>query len=238
MKERVALVTGAGKGTGREIALRLTDVAAAVAVHYHKDPGAAESVAAGIEQRGRKSAIFGADLTDEAQASSFIRAVEDKFGRIDILVNNIGPFLVKPWRELVSADWRHILDSNLLAPFFCMKAVLPGMRQRQWGRIVNIGYSRAEQLAAFPSITPYAAAKTSLLILTRTAAVTEADSGVTVNMVSPGLIEGGVLPPLKNPEKTRLGRFSDVGEAVVFLASEKAGAISGTNIIVAGTWKM
>jgi len=238
MKERIALVTGAGKGTGRDIALRLTGIAAAVAVHYHKDSRSAEGVASEIKRRGRKSGIFAADLTDETQASNLIRTVEDEFGRIDILVNNIGPFLVKPWMELVSADWRHILDSNLLAPFFCMKAVLPGMRRRQWGRIVNIGYSRAEQLAAFPSITPYAAAKTSLLILTRTAAVAEAVSGVTVNMVSPGLIEGGVLPPLKNPEKIRLGQFSDVGEAVVFLASEKAGAISGTNIIVAGTWKM
>jgi len=238
MKNRVALVTGAGKGIGRDIALRLTDNAAAVVVHYHNNSEAAEAVASEIEEHGCKSAIFRADLTEESQASTLIRETEDKFGRIDILVNNIGPFLVKPWQELAAAEWRHILDANLLAPFFCMKAVLPGMRRRQWGRIVNIGYSRAEQLAAFPSITPYAAAKTGLLILTRTAAVTEAVSGITVNMVSPGLIEGGVLPPLKNLEKARLGRFTDVGEAVDFLASEKAHAITGTNIIVAGTWKM
>jgi 3-oxoacyl-[acyl-carrier protein] reductase len=112
------------------------------------------------------------------------------------------------------------------------------MRQRKWGRIINIGYSRAEQLAAFPTITAYAAAKTSLLILTRTAAVAEAGSGVTINMVSPGLLEGGRLPSGLKIEKMVLGMFADVAKAVCFLASDEARAIRGTNLIVAGTWKM
>jgi 3-oxoacyl-[acyl-carrier protein] reductase len=118
-----------------------------------------------------------------------------------------------------------------------MKAVLPGMRERGWGRIVNIGYSRAEQLAAFPTITAYAAAKTGLLILTRTAAASEVGAGITINMVSPGLLKGGQLPAGTFPPAA-LGTYADIATAVRFLASDEAAAITGTNLIVAGTWKM
>jgi 3-oxoacyl-[acyl-carrier protein] reductase len=111
------------------------------------------------------------------------------------------------------------------------------MRARRWGRIINIGYSRAEQLGSFPTILPYAVAKTGLLILTRTAAVSEVANGVTVNMVSPGLMEGGVLPPGKIPPAA-IGGFRDVAGAVDFLASDAAAAVTGTNLIVSGTWKM
>jgi 3-oxoacyl-[acyl-carrier protein] reductase len=110
------------------------------------------------------------------------------------------------------------------------------MRARKWGRIINIGYSRVEHLGAFSMITPYAVAKTALLILTRSVAVSEAKSGVTVNMVSPGLIEGGVLPGKVAEEF--IGARMDVAEAVSFLASNKAGHITGTNLIVAGAWKL
>jgi 3-oxoacyl-[acyl-carrier protein] reductase len=112
------------------------------------------------------------------------------------------------------------------------------MRERGWGRIINIGYGRAEQLGAFPGILPYAAAKAALLLLTRTAAASEAATGVTVNMISPGLLRGGVLPAGVDPNAGSLGSFTDVAEAVRFLVSEKSGRISGTNLIVAGTWKM
>jgi 3-oxoacyl-[acyl-carrier protein] reductase len=127
--------------------------------------------------------------------------------------------------------------SVLGSAFLCMKAVLPGMRGREWGRIVNIGYSRAEQMTAFPTITAYAAAKTALLILTRTAAVSEVAAGITVNMVSPGLLEGGQLPSQKIAPAA-LGTYADVANAVRFLVSEEAAKITGTNLIVAGTWKM
>jgi 3-oxoacyl-[acyl-carrier protein] reductase len=177
-------------------------------------------------------------LTREKEAAALIRNVEQRLGRVDILVNNVGPILMKPWTELTAADWDRMFRANVESAFFCLKAALPGMRQRKWGRIINIGYSRAEQLAAFPTITAYAAAKTSLLILTRTAAVAEAGSGVTINMVSPGLLEGGLLPSGLKIEKMVLGMFADVAKAVCFLASDEARAVRGTNLIVAGTWKM
>jgi 3-oxoacyl-[acyl-carrier protein] reductase len=112
------------------------------------------------------------------------------------------------------------------------------MRAGGWGRVVNIGYHRAEQLVAFAGILPYAAAKTSLLLLTRTAAATEAGTGVTVNMVSPGLLQGGRLPSGTKISLKLLGGLRDVAEAVLFLVSDKAAAVTGANLVVAGAWKM
>jgi 3-oxoacyl-[acyl-carrier protein] reductase len=234
----VALVTGSSRGLGRNIALRLADVVSAVAVHYKSSREKALEVVNAIEERGKKSAAFQADLIKQGEASRLIGRVEERFDRIDILINNFGPILVKPWMELTAKDWQFVLRSNLESAFFCLKAVLPGMKRRNWGRIINIGYSRAEQLVAFSSITPYAIAKTGLLILTRSVAASVASSGITVNMVSPGLMEGGVLPPSRSVPKGRLGRFEDVSEAVLFLVSEKAGYITGTNLVVAGGWKV
>jgi 3-oxoacyl-[acyl-carrier protein] reductase len=236
--KRFALVTGVGRGMGREIALGMADAVAGVAVHYHRQSEFAKHVAAEIQKKGKLSAVFGADLTKENQAERLIKRVEKRFGRLDILVNTVGPILLKPWIELEAVDWESMLKGNLESAFFCLKAALPGMRTRKWGRIINIGYHRAEQLRAFPNIAPYAVAKTGLLILTRTAAAAEAAFGITVNMVSPGLIEGGFLPgSLKSP-KNSLGTYKDVAEAVLFLASDNARAVTGTNLIVAGTWKM
>ena len=238
MSLRIALVTGASRGIGRAIALRLAEDVSGVAVHYFSRREEAQMLAAAIREKGKLSAVFRADLTKKAQAAGLIKKVEERFARIDILVNNVGPFLVKPWDELEVADWERVLRGNLLGPYFCMKAALSGMRKRKWGRVVNIGYSRAEHLGAFPTIAPYAVAKTGLLTLTRTAAASEAGNGITVNMVSPGHIRGGVMPRGRDLDESRLGTFEDVAEAVAFCASDKAAAVTGSNVIVSGTWRM
>jgi 3-oxoacyl-[acyl-carrier protein] reductase len=238
MSLRIALVTGASRGLGRAIALRLAEDVSGVAVHYFSRREEAQALAAAIREKGKLSAIFRADLTKKAQAAGLVKKVEERFARIDVLVNNVGPFLVKPWDQLEVADWERALRGNLLGSYFCLKAALPGMRKRKWGRVVNIGYSRAEHLGAFPTIVPYAVAKTGLLTLTRTAAASEVANGITVNMVSPGLIRGGVLPQARNLSESQLGTFEDVAEAVAFCASDKAASVTGANLIVAGTWKM
>jgi 3-oxoacyl-[acyl-carrier protein] reductase len=238
MSLRIALVTGASRGIGRAIALRLAQDVSGVAVHYLSRREDAQELAAEIHSRGKLSAVFRADLTKKAQAAGLIRKVEEKFARVDILVNNVGPLRFKAWDELEVADWESALRGNLFGAYFAMKAALAGMRQRKWGRVVNIGYSRAEHLASFPTIMPYAAAKTGLLILTRTAAAAEALNGITVNMVSPGIIRGGAMPASRTLSETALGEVGDVAEAVAYLASDAAGAVTGTNLIVAGTWKM
>lgn len=238
MENRIALVTGSSRGIGREIALKLAGVTAGVAVHYHKDKKAAESVVADIQDKKKKSAAFQADLTVEEEAFLLIENVTRDMGKIDILVNNFGPILVKPWEKVTAEEWDEIFRANVESALFCIKAALPNMREGKWGRIINIGYSRAEQLTAFPTIVPYAIAKTGLLILTRTIAASEAASGITVNMVSPGLIEGGILPKDKNIPSLRMGKYRDVSSAVDFLVSRESGYITGTNLIVAGGWRL
>lgn len=239
MKEdRVALVTGSSRGIGRAIALRLADVAGAVAVHYRENEQAAAEVVREIEAKGEKSRAFAADLTVEDAAKGLIQSVEAHFGRLDILVNNFGPIIVKPWQELTTADWEAMYRSVFLSANWCLTAALPGMRARRWGRVVNIGYHRVEQLTAFSRIAAYAVAKTSLLILTRSAAVSELASGITINMVSPGLIEGGIMPAGGKVPAGQFGKPSDVAEAVAFLASDAASHVSGTNLVIAGTWKI
>jgi 3-oxoacyl-[acyl-carrier protein] reductase len=238
MSLRIALVTGAGRGMGRAIALRLAEDVSGVAVHYFSHRDEAQELAAAIKDKGKLSAVFRADLTKKAQAAGLIKKVEERFARLDVLVNNVGPFLVKPWDQLEVADWERALRGNLIGSYFCMKAALAGMRKRKWGRIINIGYSRAEHLGAFPTIVPYAVAKTGLLMLTRTAAASETGNGITVNMVSPGLIRGGALPHVRDLAESQLGSVEDVAEAVAFCASDRAASVTGTNLIVAGTWKM
>ena len=238
MMEKIALVTGSSRGLGRAIVLRLADNVSGVAVHYRNERRQALAVVRKIKSKGQKSGCFRADLTKEKEALGLIEKVESYFGRLDIVVNNFGPLQLKPWPDLSAQDWDYIFRANLESAFFCMKASLLGMKKRRWGRIINIGYSRAEQLTAFPTITPYAVAKTGLLILTRTVAASVASSGITVNMVSPGLMEGSLYPPEKKVPAGRLGKFKDVAEAVLFLISEEASYITGTNLIVAGGWRI
>jgi 3-oxoacyl-[acyl-carrier protein] reductase len=239
-KGKVALITGGTGKLGRAIALKLGDRAGRIGIHYFHQRQEALATIKKIEEQGTEGFAFKADLASPEGAKKLMRMVEEKWGRVDILVNNFGPFLERAWEETSAEDWLYLFQTNVLASFELMKAVIPGMKARKWGRIINIGFHRAEQIVAFPNIMPYAAAKTSVLILTRTAASTLSRYGITVNMVSPGLIEEGRLPRQVSSSSSAagMGRAEDVAEAVSFLASEEASAISGTNLIVAGTWKL
>jgi len=236
--DRIALVTGAARGLGRNIAVALAGSAGTVCVHCFRHKRRAEETAREVRAAGSKCFVFQADLTKENEARDLIRKVEKSQGRLDILVNNVGPILFKPWDELVVADWEKMFGENLLSAYSCLSAALPGMRTRGYGRIINLGFGRVEQLAAFPTVLPYAVAKTGLLILTRTAAAAEQGTGVTINLVSPGLLEGGILPLDRTIPAAALGTYADVSAAVRYLASDESGHVTGTNILVAGTWKM
>jgi 3-oxoacyl-[acyl-carrier protein] reductase len=238
MEDKIALVTGSSRGIGRDVAFRLAETVDGVAVHYFSRRESALGVVETIKQKGKRSAAFRADLSSEKSVNLLIQRVQDRFGHLDILINNFGPILVRPWKKVTAKEWERVYRNNLLSALFCMRAVLPGMRRRRWGRIVNLGYSRVEQLTAFTTITPYAIAKTGLLLLTKTVAKTEAPLGITVNMVSPGLMEGGVLPKDDQVPVGRLGKYDDVSSALLFLVSEDASFVTGTNLIVAGGWKL
>jgi len=238
MTEKVVLVTGATGHLGQVVARRLALDFNHLGLHYFRRQNEADRLVSELRGSGKQAFAFQSDLTSEEGAAALVKMVLEKFGRLDVLVNMPGDIKTKPWDELNQEDWESIFRSNLESAYFCLKQALPVMRRQKWGRVINIGFHLVEHLGSFPGVTPYAVAKTGLLILTRTVAVAEVENGITVNMVSPGLLEGGVLPSSVKLKPGQVGKPEDVAEAVAFLASEKAAGITGTNLLVAGTWKM
>jgi 3-oxoacyl-[acyl-carrier protein] reductase len=157
-------------------------------------------------------------------------------------VNNVGEFTLGTVVEASSDIWRKTLDSNLNSAYYVSRAAIHGMRAHAYGRIVNLGLAPAALVRAAPNIAAYAVAKTGILILTRTMAAEEAKYGITVNSVSPGLIDNGYLPAaqrawmLARVPMGRLGQPDEVAEAVAFLVSNRASYVSGADISVSGGW--
>lgn len=123
------MVTASSRGIGREIALRLADEAGTVAVHYNTNEEAAHEVVEAIRKKGKLSQAFQADLNKETEATGLINRVAAEFGKIDVLVNNYGPLISKPWPEVTSAEWEAMFNGNFLSALYCLKAALPGMRE-------------------------------------------------------------------------------------------------------------
>lgn len=238
----VALVTGSSRGTGRAIAERLAEEGAVVAVNYRADEEAASEVTESIRARGGRADSFKADVADPAEADRLVRSVGDSLGPVDVLVNNVGEFFLKPVVEMDAAEWHRVLESNLSSAFYVSRSVLPTMRSRGEGRIVNVGLSPVHLVRGAPNLAAYSIAKTGIVVLSRTLAAEETRGGITVNCVSPGLIDNGYLPPeqeewmRKRVPASRLGRPEEVAEAVAFLVSDRASYISGANLSVSGAW--
>ncbi len=239
---QIAVVTGSSRGIGKAIALSLAQHGANVAVNYRSDKAAALNVTEQIRALGQQAIAVEGDVTDPVAANTLIATVTEQLGPINILINNVGDFFFKPLGAMESNEWRYVLDSNLSSVYYLCHAVLPSMRSGQQGKIINIGLSPIYQVRGAPNVAAYTIAKTGVLILTRSLAVEEAPHGITVNCVSPGLIDNGHLPPeqkewmQKRVPMGRLGRPEEIAEAVVFLASDSASYISGANLAVSGAW--
>jgi 3-oxoacyl-[acyl-carrier protein] reductase len=242
MPERVALVTGATRGIARGIALDLARQGWAVAVSFKTNARAAEATRQAIEATGVRALALQADLGDAAQAEALVRRVEAVWGRLDAVVHGAGPYHDGPLLEETPERWRETFRQNLDPLLFLAQAAAPGMQARRWGRILGLGLATADRLAAQPNVTAYYLAKVALLGLVRSLAKVLAPHGITVNAVSPGLLEtkGYARPDLETLLQRipagHLGQVDDVVAAARFLLSEDAGYVTGANIQVSGGW--
>jgi 3-oxoacyl-[acyl-carrier protein] reductase len=239
---KVALVTGASRGLGAAIALKLAACGARVAVNYFGSPDLASNVIEQIRKQGGTAESFKADVRDEQQVTALVELVNKKFGPIDILViNATGP---QPFIKIEDLNWRACLDQLeffVKSPVLLTKAVLGSMKQRRSGRIMNIGSEVFER--GVPEFSNYVAAKGAQLGLTRSWAMELAPWNITVNLVAPGWIPTERHANDSQAEKDayaaavpmkHMGLPEDVAEAVAFLASEAAKFITGQKIAVNG----
>lgn len=215
---RVALVTGGSRGIGRAVALALADAGADVAVNYVEQRDAANAVVEEITGRGRRAIAVGADVSDAAAVREMTGRVEGELGPIDLLVNNAGIALRRGLGELSEADFDRTIAVNLKSAYLCIEAVLPGMRRRGWGRIVQISSGAARGAGV---VGPhYNASKAGMEGLMRGYAARLAPEGVTVNAVAPSLIFTDMTGDLgsRDPSRIPVGRFGapeEVAQAVV-----------------------
>ena len=232
---RTALVTGSARRVGRELLLRIADCGADVAVHYNDSAEAAAATAAEARDRGVEATTVQGDITNPEAVDALFDAAEADLGTVDVLVNNVGAFAPSHWSQLSYDTWRTVMETNLDATYLCSRRALPEMREQGWGRIVNVGYASAEKGLVSPKNFPYFAAKAGVLMFTRMLAADTQDDGITVNAVSPYVIENSDEFPDDLP-RDRPAAFEDVIQAVLFFLDENSGYVSGENVEVDGGW--
>jgi len=232
---RVGLVTGSAKGVGRELLLSLADCGADVAVHYRSSDDDAREVAAAARERGVDATVVQADVTDPENVEGLFDAVEAELGSVDVLVNNVGAFAPRHWTEIDPETWQTVMDTNLTATYLCCRRALPPMREAGFGRVVNVGYASSEKGLVSPKNFPYFAAKAGVLMFTRMLAADTQDVDVTVNAVSPYVVENSDEFPAELP-RGRPADFEDMAQALLFFLEEGSDYISGQNVEVSGGW--
>jgi pyridoxal 4-dehydrogenase len=235
---QTAVVTGAARGLGFAAARRLVAEGARVAL-FDRD---GEALAAAVERLGGEALSQAVDVTNEDQVGRAVQTVVSEAGHIDVLVNNAGIYPHCPFEELTFADWRRVLATNLDSVYLCSHALYPGMRERGYGRIVNV--SSATFFIGYPGLSAYVASKGGMIGFTRALASEAGPHGITVNAVTPGLIategvlggeEAGLFDEIV-PEQAlaRRGEPEDIAECIAYLASPAAGFITGQTVNVDG----
>lgn len=234
---RAALVTGSARGIGRAMVLALAEDGFDVAVHYRSSRDEAEATAATARALGVRAVTLQADVTDEDQATALVHRADAELGGLGVLVNNVGDYHHGPLDELDAGTWHHMFASNLHATFYTCQAAVPLLRGRG-GRIVNVGYAGAELVKARPAIAAYGIAKTGVILYSKALARSEAGRGLTVNVLSPGVMENSVTQPLQEIPMGRVGQLDELAAALRYLLSPAAAYVTGVTLEVAGGWNL
>ncbi|MBQ9413677.1 MAG: SDR family oxidoreductase [Clostridia bacterium] len=230
----VALITGASRGIGRAIALRLAREGYAVVLNYRQNEAAAEETAQILQALGADGMLCQADVTDEAAVREMVAAVEARYGHIDLLVNNAGIAEQALFTDLSAARWKRMLDVHVNGAFYAASAVLPGMIRRKSGAIINIASMWGETGGSCE--VHYSTAKAALIGFTKALAKEVGPSGIRVNCVSPGAVDTDMMAGFSAEDKAalasdtplgRLGKPEEIAAAVAFLASNDASFITG-----------
>ncbi|KXG43693.1 3-oxoacyl-[acyl-carrier-protein] reductase [Tepidibacillus decaturensis] len=241
LNSKVAIVTGASRGIGREIALVLAEAGANVVINYMGNRERAEEVAELVKELGRVALVVQADVSNPDDVENMVNLTLTKFGKIDILVNNAGITRDNLIMRMKVEDWDTVIDTNLKSVFLLSKAVSRQMMKQREGRIINI--SSVVGVLGNPGQANYVAAKAGVIGLTKTLAREFASRGITVNAVAPGFIETDMTASLKEEIRTqllsqiplaRLGSAKDVAKVVRFLVSEDASYMTGQVLHVDG----
>ena len=245
LKDKVGIVTGAGRGIGESIARRLSEEGAKVVISDIDLP-AAEDVVNDLKSKGRDALAIKANVADKAEVEEMVKKVVDEFGSVDILVNNAGMSVVGASAELEEKVWRQGIDVMLTGVFFCSQAAGKEMIKQKSGKIINI--SSINGVGAFPERVCYNSAKAGVMGLTRVLGCEWARYNINVNAIAPGyvdtyllqdLVAKGTLDVTEIETRTPLGRLAqceDIADTVVFLASEESRYIEGQTIVVDGGW--
>jgi 3-oxoacyl-[acyl-carrier protein] reductase len=240
LTNRVALVTGGSRGIGRAVALALAAAGADVAVNCHEREAEAQQVSAGVHAMGRRAIAVRADVSDSVAVTRMMQRIETELGGVDVLVNNAGTAIIRGIDDLTEQDFDRTIAVNLKSAFLCTQAVLPNMRSRHWGRIVNISSGAARGAGGIG--VHYNASKAGMEGLTRGYAARLVKEGITVNAVAPSLIDTDMMNARRDQYVARIplgrmGTVEEVAQAVLmvigneYMTGQTVQLNGGTNFI-------
>ena len=232
---RIALVTGSSQGIGKGLLSGLADCGAKVVVHYLESENVAQDTVKEIKSKGAEVIKVRSDIRKPEEVECLFGEIEEVLGPVDILVNNVGDHSPKHWEDIDFETWERVMATNFTGTYLCSKRALANMREKSWGRIINIGYASSGKGLVSAKNFPYFVSKVGVQMFTRMLASDTSGSGITVNLLSPYVVENSDTFPDQIP-MGRPARLEEMTNAMLFFIGQDAEYISGSNLEIHGGW--